>query len=470
MLLRRSIALALGVACWQAISTVSFAQSNGQRGTNRQGRQPTVANRPIDRPGALRRNDMPLRNTEAGMNEVITPIPLTATRLDAAKEGVDRQIRDLLEDLRPQMRHLFPDKLDALSGTSGWTPKARTALTKALRSGDPSEIYEAWLEAEPDNTTGAERIAREATLERAFTRLQQSGGEGEATSLQIEEVRDALDKLAVSDDKAGEVTSALDEVETWVKIHELVEDAEPDIGAAKALPKGRVKIIKNPNLSVGTAVVLSNSTVMVGNRGQGGVEITRGNAAEALGLPVINDDPLPDAEGAPQRSGTFIFNPRKHGETIRYVLNGEEYIMRPGTSQRLKTGRSWRIEYDRGATAGVANYTLGDGTYVWTPTERGWQLYKQRYDLTIDNSRNPRDFHFVVNDEPLMVRAGHARKITNPYPLVIEYDRGNGTERVAKSVTFSGNVEVGVNAQDNLLDLFPEQGNAKRVEEPSLFQ
>lgn len=464
MLLRRSIALALGVACWQLVSAASFAQSN------RQGRQPTVARRPIDRPGALRHNDMPLRNTDAGINEVITPIPLTATRLEAAKDGADRQIRDLVEDLRPQMRHLFPDKLDALSGTSGWTPQARTVLTKALRSGDPEAIYEAWLEAEPNNTTGAERIAREATLERAFTRLEQSSEEGEATSLQIEQVRDALDKLAVSDDKAVELAGALDEVETWVKIQELLDDAEPDIGAAQALPKGRVKIIKNPNLSVGTAVVLNNSTIMVGDRGQGGVEITRGNAAEALGMPVINDDPLPDAEGAPQRSGTLILNPRKHGETIRYVLNGEEYIMRPGTSQRLRTGRRWRIEYDRGANAGVAEYTLGDGTYVWTPTDRGWQLYKQRYDLTIDNSRNLHDFHYVVNDEPNLVRAGHARKVTNPYPLVIEYDRGNATERVAKSVNFSGNVEVGVNAQDNLLDLFSEQGNAKRVEEPALFQ
>lgn len=470
MLLRRFIALALGIACWQVACAVTLAQSYGQRGTNRQSGQRSVARRPIDRPGAMHRNEMPLRNTDAGVNDVITPIPLTASRLETAKDGVDRQIRDLIEDLRPQMRHLFPDKLDALSGTSGWSPQARTALTKALRSGDPEAIYEAWLEAEPNNTSGAERIAREATLERAFTRLEQSAGEGESTSLQLEEVRDALDKLAVSDDKAGEMAGALDEVETWVKIQELLDDAEPDVGAAKVLPKGRVKIIKNPNLSVGTAVVLSNSTVMAGNRGQGGVEITRGNAAEALGLPVINDDPLSDAEGAPQRSGTLILNPRRHGETIRYLLNGEQYIMRPGTSQRLKTGRRWRIEYDRGASAGVAEYTLSDGTYIWTPTERGWQLYKQRYDLTIDNSRNPRDFHFVINDEPMMVRAGHARKVSNPYPLVVEYDRGNGSERVAKMVNFSGNVEVGVNAQDNLLDLFAEQGNAKRMEEPSLFQ
>jgi hypothetical protein len=469
-MLRRFIALTLGAVCWQIVGTAALAQFYGPPPGYGPGGQANIARRPIARPGALERNQMPVRNRDAMENSVITPIQLTEARLEAAKEGVDRQIRDLIEDLRPQLRHLFPDKLEALSGTSGWSPEARTALTKALRSGDSEQIYEAWLEAEPNNTTGAERIAREAELQRCFKRLEQNAEEGSATTAQLDDVKDALDKLAVSDEEAGQLTGALSELATWIKIQEILDDAEPDTGAAKALPKGRVTIIKNPNLAVGTAVVLNNSTVMVGSRGQGGVEIARGNAAEALGLPLINDDPLPDAEGAPQRSGTLILNPRKHGETIRYVLNGEEYIMRPGTSQRLRTGRQWRIEYDRGANAGVAQYTLTDGTYIWTPTERGWQLYKQRYDVTIDNSRNPRDFHFVVNDEPSMVRAGHARKMSNPYPLVIEYDRGNGSEMVAKSVNFSGNVEVGVNAQDNLLDLFPEQGNAKRATEPELFQ
>ncbi|HVX12501.1 MAG TPA: hypothetical protein VHC22_15075 [Pirellulales bacterium] len=470
MLLRRSIALTLGAGCWQLATIAALAQYNGPAPGGPQQGRPTVARRPIERAGALRRNDMPLRNTDATINEVITPIPLTAARLEAAKDGVDRQIRDAVEDLRPQMRQLFPDKLDALSGTSGWTPEARTTLTKALRAGDPEQIYEAWLQAEPNNTSGAERIAREAELQRAFKRLEQSGEEGSATSAQIEDLRDALDKLAVSVDLAGQLGGELDALDTWVRIQEILDEAEPDTGAAKALPRGRVKLIKNPNLSVGTAVVLNNTTVMVGSRGHGGVEIVRGNAAEALGLSVINDEPLADAEGSPQRSGTLIMNPRKHGETIRYVLNGEEYVMRPGTSQRLRTGQAWRIGYDRGGDSGLAEYSLTDGTYVWTPTDRGWQLYKQRYDLVIDNSRNPRDFHFVVNDEPLVVRAGHSRKISNAYPIAIEYDRGNGTERVTKIVNFSGNVEVGVNAEDNLLDLFAEQGNAKRAQEPELFQ
>ncbi|HWB09708.1 MAG TPA: hypothetical protein VG826_10800 [Pirellulales bacterium] len=468
MLTSRSAIIVGGLGYWLMAVASGWAQTSAP--VPGRPRQNTLARRPFDRSAPLERNQMPVRNTEAMVNEVIAPIPLTATRLEAAKDGVDRQLRERVEDLRPQIRQLFPDKIDALSGTSGWDPAARTALVKALRSGDPEQIYEAWLQAEPNNTAGAERIAREAELQRAFKRFEQSAEEGSATSAQLEDVRDALDKLAVSDEKAGELAGALDELDTWIRIQEILDEAEPDTGAAKILPKGRVKIVKNPNLSVGTAVVLNNSTVMVGNRGRGGVELTRGNAAEALGLPLVNDDALPDAEGSPLRSGTLIVNPRKHGETVRYLLNGEEYIMRPGTSQRLPSDRQWLIEYDRGGGAGVADYTLADGTYIWTPTEQGWQLYKQRYDLTIDNTRNPKDFRFVVNDEPMFVRAGHTRTIHNPYPIVIEYDRGNSTQMASKAVNFSGNVEVGVNAEDNLLDLFPEQDNAKRAKEPDLFQ
>jgi hypothetical protein len=465
---RPSAIVAVGLGGWLMASAAAWAQTSapfpGRQSQN------TLARRPVDRAGALERNQMPVRNTDAMVNLVITPIPLTEARLEAAKDGVDRQLRELVENLRPQMRQLFPDKIDALSGTSGWDPAARSTLVKALRAGDPEQIYEAWLQAEPNNTAGAERIAREAELQRAFKRLEQSAEEGTSTGAQLADVRDALDKLAASDEKASELVGALDELDTWIRIQEILDQAEPDTGAAKILPKGRVKIVKNPNVSVGTAIVLNNSTVMVGNRGRGGVEVRRGNAAEALGLPLVNDDAIPDAEGAPLRSGTIIINPRKHGETIRYVLNGEEYIMRPGTSQRLPSGRQWQIEYDRGANAGVADYTLADGTYVWTPTERGWQLYKQRYDVTIDNTRNPKDFRFVVNDEPMFVRAGHTRTIHNPYPIVIEYDRGNGTQMASKAINFSGNVEVGVNAEDNLLDLFPEQDNTKRAKEPELFQ
>lgn len=459
---RRSLVGLLGISCCLACQSV-------QAQYNRAGQPGAMGRRNVARRVDFRGNELPARNTQTVINEVIRPIPLTENRLSAAVSGVARQIRDLVDEVRPAMRRVFPDKLEALSGTSSWEPKDRTALTKALRTGDPAAIYEAWLQAEPNDTSGAEQIAREAEVQRAFNKLEQGAEEGQLSLDEVDDVRGALDKLAAIVPAASDLTDDIDDLATWVEIQEILTEAEPDVGASRQLPTGRVKLIHNPNLRFGSAVVLSDDTVMVGCRGRGGVDITRGNAAEALGLPVLSEDPVPDAEGAPMRSGTMLVNPKRTGANVRYVLNGEEYRMKPGSSQRLPAGQRWVIQFDRGGRQGATEYSLAAGTFYFEPTDRGWELYHERFDVTIDNSRNPRDFHFVFNGEPLAVRGGHARTITSQYPIVIEYDRGNGTEMVRKALNFAGNVEVAINSEDNLWDIFPEEENRRQEREVELF-
>ncbi|HEX7447698.1 MAG TPA: hypothetical protein VF306_09145 [Pirellulales bacterium] len=468
LVLRRSVLSFVGLSCCLA-GEVVWAQSYGQRQPGYGQGQRGAGRRTVARRTDFSRNELPARNTQTVINEVIRPIPLTENRLDAAVSGVARQIRDLVDDMRPAMRRVFPDKLEALAGTSGWEPEDRTALTKALRSGDPAAIYEAWLQAQPNDTSGAEQIAREAEVQRAFNKLEQGAEEGELTLDEVDDLGAALDKLAAVVPAAADLTGDVDTLATWVEIQEILLDAEPDVGAPRQLPTGRVKLIHNPNLRFGSAVVLSDDTVMVGCRGRGGVDISRGNAAEALGLPVLSEDSVPEAEGAPMRSGTMLVNPKRSGANVRYVLNGEEYLMKPGSSQRLPAGQRWVIEFDRGGRQGGTEYTLADGTYYFEPTDRGWELYHERFDVTVDNSRNPRDFHFVFNGEPLAVRGGHTRSISSRYPIVVEYDRGNGTEMVRKALNFAGNVEVAINAEDNLWDLFPEEENRRQEREVELF-
>jgi len=53
--------------------------------------------------------------------------------------------------------------------------------------------------------------------------------------------------------------------------------------------------------------------------------------------------------------------------------------------------------------------------------------------------------------------------------MFIRYDRGTGGELVQKALNFSGTVEVGINAADNLWDIFPEAGNKKRTLEVDIF-
>ncbi|HVX64476.1 MAG TPA: hypothetical protein VHC19_27885 [Pirellulales bacterium] len=426
------------------------------------------ANRRFALRGADARNELPAKITEGVQNEVIQPIPLTSQRLQTSLEGVHRQIRDQVTEFKSKVKQVFPDEIDALSGTGKWRPEDRNALLKAIQSVDPAAVYEAWLEANPADTAGAEQVARQTAVKRTFLALEQSAEDGKASTEEVNDLADALDKLAPSNPQAAQITQSLDPLRTWVEIQKMLDSANPDAAGIDELPTGRVTLIHNPNLSVGTAVVLANDTVMVGSRGRGGVEISKGNAAEALGLPVISDDALPNAEGAPKTNGVLLMNPTRSGANVRYMLNGETYIMKPGMSQKLQPG-SWVINFDRGGSAGASEYRLEEGTYQFTPTESGWELYKHRYDITIDNSRNPRDFHFVFNKEPLVVREGRTKTLTSRFPIVLRYDRGNGGELATKMLNFSGTVEVGINAADNLWDLFPEEGNKKRTLDVDIF-
>ncbi len=426
-----------------------------------------IARRPSPR-GPDIRNSLPAKMTQGTQNEVIHPIPLTTHRLETSLDGVRRQIRDQIAEFKAKVKQVFPDEIDALSGTGKWRPEDRNALIKAIKSIDPAAVYEAWLQANPADTAGAEQVARQTAVKRAFLALEQSAEDGKATKEEVDDLDEALDKLAPSNPQAAELTKSLAAVSTWVEIQRMLESAKPDSSAIAELPTGKVTLIHNPNLSVGTAIVLANDIVMVSSRGQSGVAITKGNAAEALGLPVISDDSLQSAEGAAMTSGVLLMNPTRAGANVRYRLNGETYIMKPGMSQKLPRG-SWVIEFDRGGSVGMSQYRLADGTYHFTPTETGWELYKHRYDVTIDNSRNPRDFHFIFNNEPLVVRDGRTRTLTSLYPFIVKYDRGDGREMASKMLNFSGAVEVGINAADNSWDLFPEAGNKKRTLDVDIF-
>ncbi|HVC92815.1 MAG TPA: hypothetical protein VND64_03945 [Pirellulales bacterium] len=441
------------VACLPFGFTV-FESTQGALGQSPRRRAPTAAEVA---------NRLPAKTAETAKNEVILPIPLTARRLEAAREAVNKEIRDQTEELKANVKPLFPDEIDALSGTGNWSPEHRNALTKALKSIDPTAVYEAWLVAEPSNTTGAERISRQAAVQRAFNVLEQHARKDEAEPKQVADLADELGKLAKIQPLEADVTDNLQILETWIEVRQMLQVTKPETAGVAKLPTGTVRLVYNPSMDFGTAIVLDDNIVMVGNRGRGGVKIGKGNAAEALGLSVIAGDPVDDAEGQPVRGGALLINPKKSGATVRYVVNGDAYVMEPGMSQALPSGTRWVVAFDRGGSVGSAKYTLAEGTYQFAPTDDGWDLYQRRFDVTIDNARNPKDFHFVLDTQRLVVRAGQTKTISSKYPIMLQYDRGNSTKVASKKLNFSGTVEVAINEADNLWDLFPEEGNKKKV-------
>jgi hypothetical protein len=224
---------------------------------------------------------------------------------------------------------------------------------------------------------------------------------------------------------------------------------------------------------LGSAIVLNDKSILIGREGHAALVICKGNSAESLGLPLVTGTPLAELEGEEMTDGVLIINPASSRATINYNLNGNHYVAQPGMQQKLaalRNGRGWLVEFDRGENFGSAAYTLAAGTYQFTPTDRGWQLYRNRYEIVLDNSQSNQEFNFIFQGDDLAVPAGGTRTLSSAYPIVVRFDRGNGSEFVAKTTPMTvGNLQIGVNAADNLWDLFPTNDNRRETSKVKPF-
>ena len=163
------------------------------------------------------------------------------------------------------------------------------------------------------------------------------------------------------------------------------------------------------------------------------------------------EPPVSDSEAALVTSGVVLHNPASNGGAIAYLLGSQTFTLEPGQTQRLD--RSHVIEFDRGGSFGMARYTIADGSFEFTLTDNGWNLRKKTYELTIDNSRFPADFGYLVDGQAYTVRRGEERRHSSAYPMLVEFDRGDGGEPARKQL-LGGTYTVGVDANQGRLDLF----------------
>jgi hypothetical protein len=219
-------------------------------------------------------------------NKLIMPIPLSAAEQDQALASVDRHVNDEIEHLKARLKDILPDELATLALTNGWTQEHQNGLVAALRTGEPTAVYEAWTQGDAKDVAGAEAAARQTQVRRDVTRLQHDAQKAATASQDFADLETALGKLATSKPAAGEVGKSLDQLKTWIDIRVYLERANADAGAIAQLPTGKVAIIHDPSLAFGTALILSKDAVMVGSNQRGAAQITFGNVAEALGFAV----------------------------------------------------------------------------------------------------------------------------------------------------------------------------------------
>ncbi|MBV8384080.1 MAG: hypothetical protein JOZ63_15825 [Planctomycetaceae bacterium] len=204
-------------------------------------------------------------------------------------------------------------------------------------------------------------------------------------------------------------------------------------------------------------VGVTSNPVAVGNSGSRGDEATTdpAKASETSGKDSVVGGPEPGTgevvEGGPR---LVLVNPKDSGGPVNYLLDGKPSTSEPGTSQTLSGQPSWLVEFDRGEASGQARYTLTEGTYTFTVTEKGWELYNTTFDVTLDNSSNPNDFHYVRGDRAEEVKAGRTQTLSGKFAIVVSFDQGDGGEPAVRTLD-TGVYRVDLNPETNRLDLMP---------------
>jgi len=107
----------------------------------------------------------------------------------------------------------------------------------------------------------------------------------------------------------------------------------------------------------------------------------------------------------------------KTDSAISFTLDDARRIrIEPGETQRLMDEGQFVVSFDRGSDFGPARYTIHEGLYEFTPTDHGWELYRQKADDSLTAEENvdarPRTAERPRRDMPPM---NDAELPTTPY-------------------------------------------------------
>lgn len=219
-------------------------------------------------------------------------------------------------------------------------------------------------------------------------------------------------------------------------------------------------IIEDPLIDDGIILAIDPITVVIGTGGEGDLVITEGTADD-LGIPVMDSEPIPEAEaGVTGDCGVILNNPKSSRGKINYTLDGKPFSMEAGYTHELPGGRTYLVEFDKGGTFGKARYSLTEGTFDFGIGSQGWDIYSKIYEAVLDNTANSTDFNYVIDNQRVVLPAREQQTLTGKCPIVILFDQGNGGEP-ARRVLREGVYKVGVDPDARLLDLFREDAPAK---------
>ena len=277
-----------------------------------------------------------------------------------------------------------------------------------------------------------------------------------AANLGLLKPEDFAERLLAIDD----ISRRMDTINQYAKVRDLcTQPFSPDPSGRLTLSGGPVMIFTDPDPSLpgGMMTQLSTDLVAIGTGGQGDPLVQVGSPSD-VGYPLITSvRPVPEAStAAVERTSdqALVINPATTRATVNFEVDQTPYRLEAGLAQPLIGQTSWVIAFDRGGQAGEARYTLAPGGYSFTVKANGWDLVQKTFKVTLDNSLNPEDFNYVLDNQAGVVTARQEQEITSKLPIVLAFDRGDGRE-VAHKELAEGTYAIGIDPQTRLLDLFP---------------
>jgi len=211
---------------------------------------------------------------------------------------------------------------------------------------------------------------------------------------------------------------------------------KPSASRRWKLPTDETNVIRHPRIEAGVLLVGKHQLILTHST-MPEIQIERGNFLDVVGWPLENHlTPFPDWDEPEVIQGVMIHNPIELDATLSYRINGESFRLQAGTQQFLDGGEEWIIEFSRGPEGPDVRYDISqEGTYAFELENGEWNLRQKRFETTLVNPSGSRVFNLMVDGKPESIEPGTAARYESAYPILIQFDRGNGKANSSKLIT-----------------------------------
>lgn len=225
-----------------------------------------------------------------------------------------------------------------------------------------------------------------------------------------------------------------------------------------ALPSGAMHVVACPPLGQDQMLLLPGGDVLAGTGGVGDYGVARVDAAELLGVPIGVGEPMPEHAWNSSNvvdSGILIVNPAENGQRVSFTVGDRTYRLDAGYQQRIAEDEAV-VQFTSGRNRRAIRYTLRDGTYAFESTREGWNLFRRSFRLAVDNRASDAEFNYAIGTNSQQVSPGALKAHNSSYPLLVRFDRGDGSLAMKRLTEPATTLVVAVDPGNGLWDLFAD--------------